>query len=385
MNSQLPILRRRHAGLTLIELLISIVIGLLVVGALLVVFFGARSAYRSGDSLARVQEAGRFAVEYVAQDARMAGYNGCRSRNLSSTFRYPTLVNITAQPTVAFNGADDAVIGFENGAGWTNATTIARVAGSDVLSFRRATGVPVAVSANSDPANRTVTLLRNTIPALRKGDIAVLANCDRAMLFRVTNDLDPAKDDEPTVLAYAAATGSEPANATGVSIPAFNLPVWDDTANVRLGTRAEVTRFVEASYFVGQVPVDCNDGDPDPSKRCRRALYRAAGAVAEELVSNVEDMDIVYGIDADEDGDVDGHWTAAQVAANGGWGRVVSARISLLVAGQENNVTTGAQSQTFVLRDTNNDGVPDAQAPAQSDGRLRHVFTTTVSLRNRTQ
>lgn len=372
MSSRSPILRRRHAGLTLIELLISIVIGLLVVGALLVVFFGARSAYRSGDSLARVQEAGRFAMEYVVQDARMAGYNGCRSRNLSSTFRYPTLVNITAQPTVAFNGADDAVIGFENGAGWTNATAITRVAGSDVLSFRRSTGVPVAVSANSDPANRTVTLLRNTIPALRKGDIAVLANCDRAMLFRVTNDLDPAKDDEPTVVKYEAANGSDPGNATGVSIPAFNLPVWDDTANVRLGTRAEVTRFVEASYFVGE-----NAG--------RRALYRAAGAAAEELVSNVEDMDIVYGIDADDDGDVDGYWTAAQVAANGGWGRVVSARISLLVAGQENNVTTGAQPQTFALRDTTGDGLPDAQAPAQNDGRLRHVFTTTVSLRNRTR
>jgi hypothetical protein len=61
------------------------------------------------------------------------------------------------------------------------------------------------------------------------------------------------------------------------------------------------------------------------------------------------------------------------------WSQVVAVRISLLVVGQDLNTTTGTQS--YVLRDTNNDGTLDREnAP---DTRLRQVFTSTIALRNR--
>ena len=349
-------LRRAQGGLTLVELLISIAIGLMVLGALLVVYLGSSSAYRSSDSLARVQESGRFALDFVAQDARMASFMGCRSRNLTNADQ--SLVNIT-QPVVPFNGTRDGIRGFENGAGWTNPTTVTRAAG-DVITFRRATGTAVPINANSDPVARTVTLRHNAI-GLGNGDLAVLGNCERALVFRVTNS--PALTgigNFPTVLEYKATgggAGGALGNDTSIPVPAFNV-----------GSRAEVMRFFEVSYFIGT------------NAAGRRSLYRAAGGAVEELVDSVEDMDIVYGVDTSVPQDdpviVDVYQRADQVAD---WSRVVSARISLLVVGPEDNVTTGAQ--TYVFRETTGDGMPDVQTAP--DRRLRHVFTTTISLRNK--
>ena len=357
--SRLSTHRRRQGGLTLIELLISLVIGLLVLGALLVVYLGSRSAYRSSDSLARVQEAGRFAIDFIAQDARMSGFMGCRSRNL--TIDDQTLVNIT-QPVVTFNGSRDGVSGFNDGTGWTNPTTVTRTAG-DVITFRRTTGMAVGISSNSDPVARTVTLRHNSI-GLGNGELAVLGNCERAVVFRVTNN--PALTgigDYPTVLEYKATGGGTDGtlgNDTTIPVPTFNV-----------GSRAEVLRFVETSYFIGQ------------NAAGRPSLFRAVSgsATPEELVDNVEDMDIVYGLDTtlpDQDGVIDEYRRADQITA-ANWSRVVSARISLLVVGPEDNITTVAQRYRF--RESTGDGVADEQEA--TDRRLRHVFMTTISLRNR--
>jgi len=359
-------LRRRQGGLTLIELMISLVIGLMVLGALLVVYLGSRSAYRSSDSLARVQEGGRFALEFIAQDGRMSGFMGCRSRNLSIDDQ--TMTNIT-NPRVTFNGSRDGVRGFDgsnstNIALWTNPTAatanpITRVGSSDVLTIRRATGVQVGISVNADPVARTVTLRHNAI-GLRNGDLAVLGNCEQAMVFFVTNS--PALTgigNYPTVLEFKATgggSGGTLGNDTSVPVPQFNV-----------GSRAEVLRFVEVSYFIGR------------NSAGRPSLFRTAAGTVEELVENVEDMDILYGVDTtlpDLDGIIDVYQRADQVTD---WSRVVSARISLLVVGPEDNVTTGAQTYTF--RESTGDGTADVQTAA--DRRLRHVFTTTISLRNR--
>ena len=351
-------------GLTLIELMISVTIGLLILSALLVVYLGSRNVYRSSDSLARVQEAGRFSLEFIAQDARMSSFMGCRARNLSVADG--SLTNIT-QPAVAFSGAADGVRGFEDGTSWINptlatATPIARVAG-DVISFRRAGGMVVGLTTNSDPVARNVTLKHNAL-GLANGDIAVIGNCERMLVFRVTNNpVLTGIGDFPTVLEYQA-------NGAGVGgTLGNNVALIPPKSFTAVDARTEVMRFTETSYFIGQNP----SGRP--------GLYRVAGAVIEELIENVEDMDIVFGLDTDlpfGDGTVDVYRRADAISA-AEWERVVSARISLLVVDTENNVTTGAQ--TYAFRDTDGDALPNTQTAP--DRRLRQVFTTTISLRNR--
>lgn len=64
-------------GLSLIELMISMALGLLVILAVTYVFAGSRTNYRHQESLSAVQESGRIALETLTRDIRMAGYPGC--------------------------------------------------------------------------------------------------------------------------------------------------------------------------------------------------------------------------------------------------------------------------------------------------------------------
>jgi type IV pilus assembly protein PilW len=77
-------------GLSLIELMISLALGLLVVLAVTYVFAGSRANYRHQDALSAVQESGRIALEVLTRDVRMAGYPGCGNlpflRHLSPGF-----------------------------------------------------------------------------------------------------------------------------------------------------------------------------------------------------------------------------------------------------------------------------------------------------------
>jgi len=53
--------------------MVSITIGLVVVGAMTYLYIGSKGAYRGNESLARIQEAGRFALDAITRDVRSAG------------------------------------------------------------------------------------------------------------------------------------------------------------------------------------------------------------------------------------------------------------------------------------------------------------------------
>lgn len=353
----------RQRGLSLVELLISMTIGLIVTGALVYVFVGSRGANRSNENLARVQETGRFGLDYIGQDLRMVSFAGCHSRGLAAD---TTLV--IARPAVTYTGVADGMIGFDNGTGWTNTTGITYVRG-DVLVARRAAGQGVEISASTNAAAATVTI-KNNCPKFKKSDLLMLASCERAVIFRVTNT--PATTCDGTVGTIvlqnqATGAGSDGSQGNGNNGIVTGSTSYQIANTFGVDTRASVFRFDEVAYFIGNNPA----GHP--------GLYRSSSnSGTEELVENVDDMDIVYGLDTSSppDGIAD---TFVKAAAITDWSQVVSVRISLLVVGQDTAVTTGPQ--TYVLRDLNGDGVPDAQTAA--DSRLRQVFTSTIALRNR--
>ena len=68
---------RNMRGLSLIELMIAMLIGLFLVLGLVQVFAASRTSYQLSEGLARVQENGRFAMDFLQRDVRMAGHFGC--------------------------------------------------------------------------------------------------------------------------------------------------------------------------------------------------------------------------------------------------------------------------------------------------------------------
>ncbi|QEY61309.1 hypothetical protein FXN65_04300 [Metapseudomonas lalkuanensis] len=65
---------RHQAGVTIVELMIALLLSTILIGGVLQVFLSSSRTYSMAESLARTQENGRFALEFIAQSARQAGY-----------------------------------------------------------------------------------------------------------------------------------------------------------------------------------------------------------------------------------------------------------------------------------------------------------------------
>lgn len=68
---------RYQTGLTLIEIMIALLIGVFLIGGILQIFLSTKQTYRTQENLSRLQENGRFAMDFISKDIRMTGYWGC--------------------------------------------------------------------------------------------------------------------------------------------------------------------------------------------------------------------------------------------------------------------------------------------------------------------
>jgi len=69
---------RRESGFSLIELMVALVLGLVLMGAVLNSFLSSNETYRVQEALSRSQESARFSLEIISQELRMAGYGNVR-------------------------------------------------------------------------------------------------------------------------------------------------------------------------------------------------------------------------------------------------------------------------------------------------------------------
>jgi type IV pilus assembly protein PilW len=65
--------RQPQRGMSLVELMVAMVLGLLFVIAVAYFFLGGRQVNRTHDDLSRIQENGRYALEYLGKAIRQAG------------------------------------------------------------------------------------------------------------------------------------------------------------------------------------------------------------------------------------------------------------------------------------------------------------------------
>ncbi len=97
-----------QAGLSLIEIMIALLIGAFLIGGVLQIFIGSKQTYRMQQALSRLQENGRFAMDFLAKDIRMAGYRECL------TYTVPT--PITGTNDTGLNTSDTVIIQLSTGA-----------------------------------------------------------------------------------------------------------------------------------------------------------------------------------------------------------------------------------------------------------------------------
>jgi type IV pilus assembly protein PilW len=145
-----PIARAR--GVSLIELMVSLVIGLLLMAGAVSVYLQSKSTYTTSEAVARLQETGRYALSVIEPDVRLAGFWGMtnRAEGMTNAVADTAIVNNCGAGWIGDGAhAIDAI----NGDGTTGAYTLSctatnRATGADVLMIRRAASKVAAVSAS---------------------------------------------------------------------------------------------------------------------------------------------------------------------------------------------------------------------------------------------
>ncbi|MBX9915610.1 MAG: PilW family protein [Pseudomonadaceae bacterium] len=65
---------RHQQGLSLVELMVALVLGLILMTGIIQVFLSSKQTYNANEAMARMQENGRFALDFMSRSARLAGY-----------------------------------------------------------------------------------------------------------------------------------------------------------------------------------------------------------------------------------------------------------------------------------------------------------------------
>lgn len=65
---------RVERGFSIVELMIALLLGVILLGGVIQVFLSSRQTYSANEAMSRMQENGRFALEFIARSARLAGY-----------------------------------------------------------------------------------------------------------------------------------------------------------------------------------------------------------------------------------------------------------------------------------------------------------------------
>lgn len=245
-----------QAGLTLLELMISLSLGLLLLTGIGTIYVGSNQTYRVQEQNARIQESGRYALDILGRSLRQAGY-----------WNMPIAANSTQ---AGFSGT--VITGVDGGAG------------------------------------------------------------------------TPPPADSVTV-QYDAPAGERDCEGANVAADmVLQAAIQLDAANRELECESN------------------NDGtaavDPQP------------------LVSNVEDLQFLYGVATGTDQSVN-FYTATPTLAQ--WNQVVSVRACVLIRSEDQGITSSAQNYL----DCTNALAGSGTLTAATDSRLRRAFVATFNLRNR--
>ncbi len=137
---------RAHRGMTLIELMVALAIGALLMVGAIAVFMQSRTTFRIAESVARLQENARFALEVLEADIRMAHYWGLTTTTGGIVNRAaPYAANGPGTDTCGNNWTidlDRAIDGSNNRYAFRCAGTAPVETNADTLIVRRASEEP---------------------------------------------------------------------------------------------------------------------------------------------------------------------------------------------------------------------------------------------------
>lgn len=271
-----PVLIPAQRGLTLIELMIAMTLGLLLILGVSNIFLSNQQAFRASENLAGVQENSRIAFELLSREVREAGSNPCGALVIVNA------LNPSGTATIA-DSWTTPVRGFDNSQAYAavpfGSATGNRVANTDAILL-----VSGSANSNANIVEHTIKSAQfkvsSTDHGLKDNDIAMVCNNKVASIFQVTN----ASDSNVTIV-HNSGTGT-PGNCTkglGMRDPA-TLNCSKPLGYLEDFTGGSFVIFKAGFWYIGN------------NSRGGRSLFRysPADGSTDEMVDNVTDMQIDY-------------------------------------------------------------------------------------------
>lgn len=310
---------KKQGGLSLVELMVAITLGLMILSGVLAIFANSNRIRGEIEKSSRQIENGRYAMQLLKNDLQAAGYLGeYVPPNSAPTGALPDpcatdATSVAGAMRFHVQGSDDYSGGL---------SCLADVkAGTDVLVVRHA-----AACSSANPLE---------------------AGCD---------DILP---------------GAPYLQTSGCSTDGITYKLSTDTADLTLkkvgcANSASLRRFRTHLYFIANNNIG-SDGIPT----LKRAELAAGQFVIVPLVEGIENMQITYGIDSTGDGVPDTYTTAP--TSTGDWWNTMTTQVDLL--SRNENISVGYSDQKTYTLGGNVFG-------PYGDGYRRHVYSAATKLEN---
>lgn len=345
MTLHRPALLHAQRGFSLTELMIAATIGLVILAGMSTLFVNNSRTQAEIEKANRQVENGRFALQTLSSDLHNAGFLG--------EFDPTILTQPAAVPDPC-------------------AVTVAAL--KDAL--------PLAVQGIDDAAADALSCL----PDLLAGtDVIVVRRTDTCVVG--TTGCVAASAGGPYFQASLCDLGTELGSGDSANFYALDITTSSlDRRQRNCTTTAVVRRYLTHVYYIA-----ANDNDGDGIPTLKRAELGVSGGALQmavvPLVNGIQNLQVEYGLDTDEDGVADqfsanpetSGGCAAAACAVTNWRQAVSLKLNLLARNLEQ--TTGYTDTTSYTLGLDADGESVVVA-APRDAYKRHVFQSLVAMPN---
>lgn len=371
---------RRLQGVSLIELMISITIGLIIIAAVFSAYLGAAGASRMADAQGRMDEDAQAALIILAQQLRLAGVNPAQDWTKNLNYSTDTSIHnpvYLPEPTYATQAYaayktpkyDDTS---KNPAFVLSGYTLRGCQGSfdnvntsdnlDNLKCTTNLSIPNSVGVNYEAD------IYNTVPATAGTVGALPTDCLGNALYKIDAKIPQAAPASSAAPPASSSTGPAPSSSSGPAPASSAAPTYKPVFYYEADNR----------FYIKQNTSNI------PSLYCQG---NGQNSVEQPLIQNVEDLQISYGVQTPTatTSTVAGYLTADQLLAEpnltaqglpeaGRWKKVITARICVQMRSDTLVMPTIAAASYLKC---------DGSLGAAPDLRLRRSYTTTVVLRNK--
>lgn len=313
-----------HKGFTLVELMISLALGLVISFAAIELYVESKRSYMQDEEMARLQENARFSLDYLKRELILSGFIG-GVNDTSSLTSQPVTTDCggagwaldVSTPLEMVNNANGTTLNTVNGTTWNCVAPSEVVVGTDLFSVKR----------TSDSAT------------LRDGALKSDSEDLNQWYFKTFDYSD---------LSWTYLSADIPSHE---KTPGSTYSYWEYYAKI---------------FYIRNYAVAADDGIPT---LCVSTLV-SSEMTNQCLVEGVQDIQIELGIDADNDGVVE-QYKNTPTATD--FANARSVRLYMLIR-SINPVPGYKNGKTYRLG--------QKSIAAFNDGFIRKVVSTTVKLRN---